>query len=101
MAMPTTHVHLELPSDLIPILDQLGAGQTVGDHVRISLAIGLYSSHSVSLSRAADIAHQALPDFIHILQHRQISWAQYDDEGLAQDVTFVETHVHDDDAPRR
>ena len=102
MAMPTTHVHLELPADLIPILDQLGAGRTVDDHVRISLAIGLYTSHSVSLARAADIAHQSLADFIHILQQRQISWTQYDDEALAHDVAFAAKHARDDDTrPRR
>ena len=97
MATPTTHVHLELPADLIPILDQLGAGRTVDDHVRISLAIGLYTSHSVSLARAADIANQSLADFIHILQQRQISWTQYDDEALAHDVAFVAEHTRDDD----
>jgi len=103
VATPTTHVHLELPADLIPILDQLGAGRTVDDHVRISLAIGLYTSHSVSLARAADIAHQSLADFIHILQQRQISWTQYDDEALAHDVAFVAEHSrdNDDDVPRR
>ncbi len=103
MATPTTHVHLELPTDLIPILDQLGAGRTVDDHVRISLAIGLYTSHSVSLARAADISHQSLADFIHILQQRQISWTQYDDEALAHDMAFVAEHSrdNDDDVPRR
>ena len=103
MATPTTHVHLELPADLIPILDQLGAGRTVDDHVRISLAIGLYTSHSVSLARAAEISHQSLADFIHILQQRQISWTQYDDEALAHDMAFVAEHSrdNDDDVPRR
>ncbi len=103
MATPTTHVHLELPTDLIPILDQLGAGRTVDDHVRISFAIGLYTSHSVSLARAADISHQSLADFIHILQQRQISWTQYDDEALAHDMAFVAEHSrdNDDDVPRR
>ena len=100
--MHPTHFHLELPADLIPILDQLGAGQTIDDRVKISLAIGLYTSHVVSLARAAEIANQSLYDFIHILQQRQISWVQYDNEALAHDVAFVETHARDDrDDPSR
>ena len=74
MAVRPSHFHLELPVDLIPILDQLGAGQTIDDRVKISLAIGLYMSHVVSLARAAEIANQSLYDFINVLQQRQISW---------------------------
>ena len=74
MSVSTASFHLELPADLIPVLDQLDAGSNTDERVKISIAIGLFAGHVVSLARAAEIANQSLYDFIGILKQRQISW---------------------------
>ena len=86
---------MELPSDLIPVLDLLGIGQTADERVIISIAIGLYTGHVVSLARAAEIAGQSLNQFIDVLRQRNISWANYGDEDLKDDAAFVKRLLED------
>lgn len=54
MALNPFKFQVELPSELLPVLDQLGMGQTADERVIISIAIGLYTGHVVLLSLAAE-----------------------------------------------
>lgn len=95
MSLNPSKFQIELPSELIPVLDQLGAGKNTDERVKISIAIGLFSGHVVSLARGADIAGKSLSEFIGILQDRSISWVQYDEEELQHDVAFVKENSVD------
>jgi|GEM_PF-558471 len=88
MALNPFVFQIELPSDLIPVLDQLGTGKTTDERVKISIAIGLYTGNVISLARAAEVAGRSLGDFIDILRQRNISWVQYGEEELRHDVVF-------------
>ncbi len=88
MALNPFVSQIELPSDLIPVLDQLGTGKTTDERVKISIAIGLYTGNLISLARAAEISGMSLGDFIDILRQRNISWVQYGEEELQHDVAF-------------
>jgi len=89
MSLHPSKFQVELPSELIPVLDQLGIGKTADEQVIISIAIGLYTGHVVSLARAAEIAGQSLNQFIDVLCQRNISWANYGDEDLKDDAACI------------
>ena len=95
MSLNPSKFQVELPSELIPVLDQLGIGQTADERVIISIAIGLYTGHVVSLARAAEIAGQSLNQFIDVLRQRKISWANYGDEDLKDDAAFIKKLLGD------
>ena len=65
-------------------------GQTADERVIITIAIGRYTWHVVSLLRAAEIAGKSLRQFIDVLRQRNISWANYEDENLKDDAAFVD-----------
>ncbi len=95
MSLNPSKFQVELPSDLLPVLDQLGIGDTADERVIISIAIGLYTGHVVSLARAAEIAGQSLREFMDILRHRNISWVNYGDEDLKEDAKFIKKYTGD------
>lgn len=91
MSLNPSMFQIELPSELIPVFDQLGMGRTTDERVKIAIAIGLYTGNLVSLARAAEIAGRTLSDFIDILRQRSISWVQYGEEELLHDLAFSRT----------
>lgn len=93
MSINPTTFRIELPAELIPVLDQLGAGKNTDERVKISIAIGLFTGNVVSLARAAELANKSVHEFITILQQRNIAWTQYDEEELTHDVTLVRQHT--------
>lgn len=74
-----------IPEDLLPLLDDLGHGNSLDENVRISIAISLFVAKSVSLARAAEIANFSLNDFIYILKLKNIPWGEYTEEDMMDD----------------
>lgn len=71
-------MHIEIPDDL---------GVTE-EQTRLDFAVGLYSSHTASLARAARLAARSRIDFQRILTERGIPLA-YDAEDLEDDITTL------------
>jgi predicted HTH domain antitoxin len=67
------------------LLDDLAHGNSVNDNVRVSIAISLFVSKTVSPARAAEIAELSLNDFIYTLKVKKIPWGEYSDEDIVQD----------------
>ena len=69
----------------IEIPDDLGVTE---EQARLDFAVGLYSSHTVSLARAARLAGRSRLDFQRILAERGIPIA-YDSAELEDDVATL------------
>lgn len=85
MALRESNIDVSISPDLVPLLDDLAHGNTVNDNVRISIAISLFISKTVSLARAAEIAELSLNDYIYILKQKKIPWGEYTEEDAIQD----------------
>lgn len=82
-------LYVEISSDILPLLDDLAHGNSVSDNVKISIAISLFVSKTVSLARAAEIAELSLNDFVYILKLNKIPRGEYSDEDSIQDKIAV------------
>lgn len=85
MAMKESYVSVTIPNDLLPLLDDLAHGNTDDENVRISIAVGLFVSKTVSLAKAAEISGLSLNDFIYILKVKNIPWGEYTEQDVVQD----------------
>lgn len=71
-------MHIEIPDDL---------GVTE-EQARLDFAVGLYSSHTASLARAARLAGRSRVEFQRILAERGIPLA-YDSEDLEEEIATL------------
>jgi predicted HTH domain antitoxin len=71
-------MYIEIPGDL----------EVTEEQARLDLAVGLYSSHTASLARAARLAGRSRIDFQRILADRGIALA-YDSEDLDDDIVTL------------
>lgn len=85
MALKESNIEVHISSDLLPLLDALAHGNSTTDNVKISIAISLFVTQTVSLARASEIAELSLNDFIYILKVNKIPWGEYSDEDSMQD----------------
>jgi predicted HTH domain antitoxin len=74
----------------IEIPDNLGVTE---EQARLDVAVGLYSSRTVSLAQAARLAGLGRVDFQRVLADRGIPLA-YDSEDLAEDIATLERLGH-------
>lgn len=73
-------VDLKLSNDLIPLIENLGLSKSLNDNITIAIAIALFTSKSVSLSRAAEIAGMDLVDFMTLLKNKNIPRNEYTED---------------------
>lgn len=85
MALEESKVQVNIPDEFVPIVNSLGVGTTLDDRIRLSLAVGLFASKTVSLAKAAELSGRSLLDFIEILKSRGIAWGEYSEEQQHQD----------------
>lgn len=85
MALEQSKVQVNIPDDLVPIVNSLGVGTSLDDRVRLSLTIGLFASKAVSLAQAAQLSGRSLLDFMEILRSRGLHWGEYTEEQQSQD----------------
>ncbi|MCB2361036.1 UPF0175 family protein [Clostridium estertheticum] len=78
-------INLDLPNDLIPLIEDLGLSKSLNDNITISIAIALFTSKSVSLARGAEIAGIALVDFMDLLKNKNIPWNEYTEDEFRLD----------------
>lgn len=80
MGVDKIKVDLKLSNDLIPLIEDLGLSKSLNDNITISIAIALFTSKSVSLSRTAEIAEMDLMDFMILLKNKNIPWNEYTED---------------------
>jgi len=78
-------INLDLPNDLIPLIEDLGLSKSLNDNITITIAIALFTSKSVSLARAAEVAGINLVDFMELLKNKNIPWNEYTEEEFRLD----------------
>ena len=71
-------MHIEIPEGL----------RVTEDQVRLDLAVGMYSSRTISLAQAASMTGRSRIEFQRILAERGISLA-YDSEDLREDISTL------------
>ena len=76
---------MNLSKDLIPLIEDLGLSKSLNDNITISIAIALFTSKSVSLARAAEIAEMNLVDFMDLLKNKNIPWNEYTEDEFRLD----------------
>lgn len=81
--------NLALSNDVIELLEDLGQTKAPDKNIKVAIATALFTSRSISLGRAAEIAEVALADFISILNHKNIPWNEYTEYGLNLDKAFM------------
>ena len=75
---------VNLPEEFLPFLDKL-MGDSIDQKVRLSFAINLFTSKTVTLERAAELSGNSLVDFMNILKEQGIAWGEYTEEHKKQD----------------
>jgi predicted HTH domain antitoxin len=80
MGAEKVKVDLNLSNDLIPLIEDLGLSKSLSGNITISIAIALFTSKSVSLARAAEIAEMDLADFMTLLKNKNIPWNEYTED---------------------
>ncbi len=81
--------NLTLSHDVIELLEDFGQTKAPDKNIKVAIATALFTSKSISLGRAAEIAEIALVDFISILNHKSIPWNEYTEYDLNLDKAFM------------
>ena len=88
--MESKTVTVSIPHDLYA---ELGNSPTfygkIDQKLRLDLAVGMFVSKAVSLSRAAAFANMSLSDFIELLNSFDVPVVDYCDEMLNDDLAFA------------
>lgn len=82
MGTEKINVDLNLSNDLISLIEDLDSRKSLNDNIKILIAVALFSTSSVSLDRAAEIAEMDVLDFIILLKNNNISWKEYIEDEL-------------------
>lgn len=89
MSAERVKVDINIPNDLVPLIEDLGLSKSIDENIKISIAIALFTSRTVSLARAAEIAEMALADFMFILKSKRIPWSDYTEDEFYLDEVAV------------
>jgi len=83
-------VSISLPPDLYAELEHTPMFRgRLKNKVQLSLAVGMFVSKEISLSRAAEYAGMALQDFIELLNNFGVPVVNYTEEMLEDDMIFA------------
>jgi len=85
MANEKQNIQVNIPGEFAPFVFQLKDGKTLDEKVKLQLAIGLFLSKTVTLSKAAELAGESLWEFIDLLKAQGIEWGEYGEEQARQD----------------
>jgi len=84
------NINLAIPDDIVYEIKSLPKqGTTIADKLHLSLAIGMFVSHEISLAKAAQLANKNIFEFIEILKSLNIPAVVYTDEMLDDDLYFA------------
>ena len=84
-------ITVSVPSDLYAELGSVPPFHgNIRQKLQIGLAIGMFISKEISLSRAAEYAEMSLSDFSDMLNGFGVSVVSYSEEMLVDDLVFAE-----------
>jgi len=84
-------VQVSIPQDLYAELGQASRFRgKLKQKLQLDLAVGMFVSKEISLSRAAEYADMALQDFIELLISFGVPVVDYSEDMLDDDLAFVE-----------
>ena len=85
-------VAVSIPPDLYAELGNVPLFQgKLKEKIQLNLAIGMFVSREVSLTRAAEYAGMKLMDFIDLLNKLGLPTVDYTEDMLADDLAFAES----------
>jgi len=85
-------VAVSIPPDLYAELENVPLYQgKLKEKIQLSLAIGMFVSREVSLTRAAEYAGMKLMDFIDLLNKLGLPTVDYTEDMLTDDLAFAES----------
>ena len=90
MAVEKVGIHLNLPLDIVELIGNLGTSKSIDENIKQSIAIALFTSRSVSIARAAQVAEIPLSEFICLLKSKKIPWSEYTDEEMFMDELTIQ-----------
>jgi len=86
------NVSLVIPDDIVYEIKSLPKRETeIRDKLKLSLAIGMFVSHEISLAKAAELANKELYEFIDILKSIGIPSIVYTEDMLEDDLLFTKS----------
>ena len=84
------NINFSIPDDIIYEFKSMPQrGATMDDKLRFTLAVGMFVSRDISLSKAAELAGKNLHDFTSLLKSLIIPAFIYTDEMLEDDLKFT------------
>ena len=84
------NISLAIPDDIVYEIKSLPKRETtIADKLHLSLAIGMFVSHEISLAKAAQLANKNIVEFMDILKTLDIPIVVYTDEMLDDDLRFA------------
>ncbi len=91
----TVAVELHLPADIAAAICGQPGGQVGTDEpLRVSLAIGLFAQHAMTLAKAASLAGMSRVEFASLLKRVGFHACEYADSEYQQDLAFM-AHVRE------
>ena len=85
-----TDIVVSLPPDVAATLrSHTGQDQGIAERLKVSLAIGLFAEHLLSLAKAAAIAGMGRREFAQVLKSVGLPAYDYSDEDLGEDLGFI------------
>jgi len=86
------NVSLAIPDDIVYEIKSLPKRETeISDKLQLSLAIGMFVSHEISLAKAAELAGKNLYEFIDILKSIGTPSMIYTEDMLGDDLFFTKS----------
>lgn len=80
-------VNLSIPNDIIFEINSLpDRNKTLHEKLKLRLAIGMFVSQEINLSKAAQLAGQTLSEFMDTLKRLNIPSVSYTDDLLYDDI---------------
>jgi predicted HTH domain antitoxin len=88
--MEANTINLTISETYTPYIYSMSDGQSVGDKANIFMVIGMFTTKTVSLEKAAELVGKSIWDFVEILKKYNIPWGEYtqDDQKL-DDITIA------------
>ena len=97
--MKTITLEMQLPEDAYWALESAGFDrQSLGDRMRLDLALRLYAEHVLSFGKAAKVAGTSYAEFWDLLVRQGIPVAEYTQEDYERDLETVRALVRESES---
>jgi predicted HTH domain antitoxin len=78
--METNTINWTISETFVPYIYTMSDGRSASDKANLFMVIGMFTTKTVSLEKAAELAGKSIWDFIEILKKYDIPWGSYTQE---------------------